>query len=175
LGIRLAPVPARKVGAAGQPLVTQRGVDDDRVAGPALAIVSRTEGTTIDASPRFLKAPIRSTTSWASISGWSASATITASSFGDSACRPMRSDDGWPSSGRGLRASVIGNAFTAASIASAWWPSTTTTSSTPAPDSAISWRRTSGTPPSSSSAFGRPPRRDPAPAASSTAPTDIRL
>lgn len=39
----------------------------------------------------------------------------------------------------------------------------------------MSWRITSGTPPSSSSALGRPPSREPAPAASSTAPTDMRL
>src|SRR6185295_9543532 len=134
-----------------------------------------TRGTTIEASPRFLNAPISATMSCTSIRGWSASVTITASSRGDSACSPMRTDDAWPSSGFGLRTIEIGKWLTAASIESAWWPSTSTTSSTPAPDSATSWRITSGTPPSSSSAFGRPPRRDPAPAASSTAPTVVRL
>jgi hypothetical protein len=53
-----------------------------------------TRGTTIEASPRFLNAPINAVMSCSFISGWSASATITASSLGDNACSPMRTDEG---------------------------------------------------------------------------------
>ncbi len=39
--MRKAPFAARKVGAAGEPFLAQRGVEDDRVARQALAVFAR--------------------------------------------------------------------------------------------------------------------------------------
>ena len=102
-------------------------------------------------------------------SGWSPSATRTASAAGSTASNPTWSELDRPRSGAGFTTRRSVRQAMASSTAAASPPRTTTTSSMPAAASAsrTCWR--TGRPPTDASSFP-PPKRDPAPAAR-TSPT----
>ena len=133
-------------------------------------------GTTTSASPRLLNAPIRSAMSCADhrLVG---EATITASSYGgDSAARPQRTDE----APTGVRRRVAGDrdreSLHRRLDGSRRGGRARRRVRRRRPRQRDQLTVISGTPPSSSRALGRPPRRTPkALAASSTAPTVMRL